>query len=295
MKIERAYSMANKKVRIQFLAMERSLRATGFDLPIYVFPYDQNTFDLPKGSEWLLTPLHQWLTEKKAHPMCCKYYCLLQRSYFFTDTDIVFLRDPTETLSELEGFVVADTEWNKPRYTFTEDSAKFLAKQTSVWLQNVVNAGWFASDREIYTEEKLREVLQDQEIAKTCLYDTDQTGLVLLLANAGVKPRNLNLPPYPMESTWAGDYTGEFRSFWEDPQRKPFFIHWAGPVLDEDRPINELFYEFLTKEEKDEWFAQRAERLEQKRRAGRWPIGLRVLNNVTRLLYPAFCVQPRQR
>ena len=295
MKIECAYTMANKKVRLQFLAMERSLRATGFDLPFRVFPYDQNMFDLPKGSEWLSTPLHQWLTEKKAHPMCCKYYCLTQSSYFFTDTDIVFLRDPTETLSELEGLVVADTEWNKPRYTFTEDTAKFMVKQTSVWLQNVVNAGWFACDRKIYTEVKLREVLGDPATAKTCLYDTDQTGLVLLLAMAGVKPRNLNLPPYPMESTWAGDYPGEFESLWQDPQRKPFFIHWAGPVLDEDRPINELFYKFLTKGEKEEWLAERAVRLEKNRRAGRWPVGLRVLNAATRVLYPAFHIQPRQR
>ncbi len=295
MRIECAYTLANKKVRLQFLAMERSLRATGFDLPLIVFPYDQNAFDLPKGSEWLLTPLHQWLTEKKAHPMCCKYYCLMQRSYFFTDTDIVYLRDPRETLGDLEGFVVADTEWNKPRYTFTGDSSKFLAKQTSLWLQNVVNAGWFACDRKIYTEEKLREALGDPAVAKTGLYDTDQTGLNLLLAIARVKPRNLNLPPYPMESTWAGDYPEEYKSFWQEPQRKPFFIHWAGPVLDEDRPINEVFYQFLTKEEKDEWHAERAARLEKKRRDGRWPIGLRVLNSVTRLLYPAFHVQPLHR
>ena len=295
MNIEFAYTLANKKVRLQFLAMERSLRATGFDLPLRVFPYDQNTFDLPKDSEWFLTPLHQWLTEKKAHPMCCKYYCLTQDSYFFTDTDIVYLRDPRETLSELESFVVADTEWNKPRYTFTEDSSKLLSKQTSVWLQNVFNAGWFACDRKLYTEERLHEVLSDQEIAKTCLYDTDQTGLVLLLATVGVKPRNLNLPPYAMESTWAGDYTGEFESFWQDRDRRPFFIHWAGPILDEGRPINELFYKFLTKEEKDQWLADQAARLKKNRRAGRWPVGLRILNTVTRLLYPSFHVQPLQR
>jgi hypothetical protein len=295
MKIERAYTMANKKVRLQFLAMERSLRATGFDLPLVVFPYDENTFDLPKNSEWLHTPLHQWLTSKKAHPMCSKYFCLTQNSYLFTDTDIVYLRDPRETLSNMEGFVVADTEWNKPHYTFTEGSARFMAKQTSVWLQNVVNAGWFACDRQIYTEEKLRRVLEDSETAKTCLYDTDQTGLNLLLAMEGLKPRNLNLPPYSMEATWAGDYPGEFESLWKDPQRKPIFIHWAGPVLDQDRPINELFYKFLTKDEAAEWRAEQAVRLEKNRRAGRWPIGLRVLNAVTRLLYPAFRIQPRPR
>src|SRR4029077_20459174 len=202
---------------------------------------------------------------------------------------------PRETLSNMEGFVVADTEWNKPHYNFTEGCARFMAKQTSVWLQNGVKAEWFACDRQIYTEEKLRRVLEDSETAKTCLYDTDQTGLNLLLAMEGLKPRNLNLPPYSMEATWAGDYPCEFESIWKDPQRKPIFIHWAGPVLDKDGPINELCYKFLTKDEAAEWRAEQAVRLEKNRRAGRWPIGLRVLNAVTRLLYPAFRIQPRPR
>ena len=50
MDIECAYTMANSKVRLQFLAMERSLRATGFDLALRVFPSDDQVFDLPKGS-----------------------------------------------------------------------------------------------------------------------------------------------------------------------------------------------------------------------------------------------------
>ena len=85
----------------------------------------------------------------------------------------------------------------------TEESSKFMEKQTSLWLQRIVNAGWFSCDRAIYTEERLREILNDPTIAKTCLYDTDQTGLNLLLAMAGVKPCNLNLPPSLMEFTWA--------------------------------------------------------------------------------------------
>ncbi len=295
MNIECAYTMANKKGRLQFLAMERSLRATGFDLPLRVFPYDDQVFDLPKGSEWIRTPLHKWLTERKAHPMCCKYYCLTQSSYFFTDTDIIYLSDPRESLSELEGFVVADTEWNKPRYTFTDESSNFLEKQTSLWLQRIVNAGWFSSDRAIYSEERLLEILNDPAIAKTCLYDTDQTGLNLLLAMAGVTPCNLNLPPSPMESTWAGDYPAEFEPFWTERGRRPFFIHWAGPVLDEDRPINELFYKYLTKEEKQEWLAIRGDRIERNKRAARWPYGVRILNRLTRLLYPSYHVQPREK
>lgn len=67
-------------------------------------------------------------------------------------------------------------------------------------------------------------MLEDPETAKTCLYDTDQTGLNLLLAMEGLKPRNLNLPPYPMEATWAGDYPGEFESLWKDPSESRYLF-----------------------------------------------------------------------
>jgi hypothetical protein len=38
MKIDKIISMANQKVRLRFLAMERSLRATGCQLPLWVIP-----------------------------------------------------------------------------------------------------------------------------------------------------------------------------------------------------------------------------------------------------------------
>lgn len=44
MKIDKIITMANKTVRLQFLAMERSLRSTGCTLPIWVIPFDNNTF-----------------------------------------------------------------------------------------------------------------------------------------------------------------------------------------------------------------------------------------------------------
>ena len=167
MNIECAYTMANSKVRLQFLAMERSLRATGFDLALRVFPYDDQVFDLPKGSEWIRTPLHKWLTERKGPPDVLKYYCLTQSSYFFTDTDIVYLIDPRESLSELEASWSLTPSGTSHVIHSPEESSKFLEKQTSLWLQRIVNAGWFACDRAIYSEEKLLEILNDPKIANS--------------------------------------------------------------------------------------------------------------------------------
>jgi hypothetical protein len=49
MKIEKIITLANNKVRLRFLAMERSLRATGCQLPLLVIPYDDKLFELPGG------------------------------------------------------------------------------------------------------------------------------------------------------------------------------------------------------------------------------------------------------
>ena len=56
MKIDKIISMANQNVKLRFLAMERSLRATGCKLPLLVIPYDNNLFELPAGSTWWEVP-----------------------------------------------------------------------------------------------------------------------------------------------------------------------------------------------------------------------------------------------
>lgn len=293
MELECLYTLANDAVRLQFLAMERSLRATGCDLPLRVLPYDERTFPLPGNAEWFHPPLEGWLESHGAMPMTRKYHCLTQERYVYADADIVFLADPREVLKPLEGFVVADTEWSKPRYTYTPESGAILPGYTSLWLRRIFNAGFFACDRVLYTEASLRQAAEEPDALFTCLRDNDQTGLNLLAARRGVVPTNLNLPPFEMESTWAGDYPGAYEPLWCAPGRKPLFIHWAGPVLHEERPINRLFLDLLTTEERGEWEALQAQRRERERREGRWPFGVRLLNQALKRLYPRYHVQPK--
>lgn len=293
MKLECIYTMANANARLAFAVMERSLRATGCDLPLRVFPYDDALFDLPPGAEWFRPPLAAWLREKKAHPMCDKYHCLTEAGYLYTDTDIIYLDNPATVLAAHAGFVAADTEWNKPRWTHTRESARILSARSSLWLQRVFNAGQFACDRALYSPDELRERILEHE--KICLrFRHDQPGTNLLVALSGVPFTNLNLPPSPMESTWAGDYPGDPQPLWKGAGRRPYFVHWAGPCLDEDRPINSLFTDFLTAAEKKEWFDRRAERRAEDERAARWPFGVRLLNAAVRLLYPRYRVLPNE-
>ncbi|MBE7220429.1 MAG: hypothetical protein INR64_18325, partial [Caulobacteraceae bacterium] len=85
----------------------------------------------------------------------------------------------------------------------------------------------------------------------------DQPGLNLLRFVSGVPVRNVTLPPTAMESTWAGDYhDGKYESYWQEPARRPYLLHWAGVPMHHKRPIHELFYQHLTPAERNEWHAQ---------------------------------------
>ena len=239
--------------------MERSLRATGCKLPLQVIPYDDDLFDLPTGATWELDAvIAEWLKSEKAHPTMRKYQCLTIENYHFTDTDVVFLRNPEEVLEVHSGLVASCTEWNKPKWTYTEESSLIFSRKSSTWQQSVFSTGQFACDQALFTVEKLIQTAQRPDFAGTCLRFPvhEQPGLNLLVHSAGISITNLTLPPYCMESSWAGDYPGEYESLWQNPERKPYLIHWAGPTLEWPLPINQVFYDFLTRAEKVEWDEQ---------------------------------------
>ena len=294
MKLESIITMANEPVRLQFLALERSLRATGCSLPIRVIPYDRRKFDLPVNSEWWELPdMDAWLTEKKAHRLTRKYQCMTVANYQFVDADVVFLRDPSVVLQEHDGFVASCTEWNKPQHSFKAETAAILSAQSSTWHQNLFSVGQFACDRRIATLEELKAWVEAKPFEHVCLrnYSSDQVGINLLVAQSDVPFKNLTLPPMLMQSTWAGDYPGEFESLWRDQNRKPYLIHWAGPALQQDLSINDLFYQFLTRAEIQEWKAQQAQRKQAELKRGHWPLGVRLLNRAVGLMDKRFWVQ----
>lgn len=260
MKIDKIISLANQKVRLRFLAMERSLRATGCQLPLLVIPYDDNLFDLPEGSTWWEVPeITDWLENEKAHPMMRKYQCLTISKYQYVDADVCFLRNPEDILEPHSGFITSCGHWHNPEHTYTEESKLIISQKTTTWQKNVFNAGQFACDTPLFDIEELKAVAMRSDFVKTCMRfppSTDQEGLNLLVFESGVKITNLTLPPVCMESTWAGDYPADYEPYWADLQSKPYLIHWAGIHMDVPRPINQIFYNFLTQVEKAEWDEQ---------------------------------------
>jgi hypothetical protein len=267
MKLEKVITLANWHVRLQFKAMERSLRATGCDLPLWVIPYDDSRFDLPNNSHWWEDQsLINWLQESKTHPTMRKYQCLLQENYQFIDADACFLRNPVEVLADQSGFITSCWEWHNPakKWTVTDESKKLMSMKTTTWQKSVFNSGQFACDRRLFDLPGLINAASDPEHISTCLRFplNEQPGLNLLVFASGVPVTNLTLPPHCMESTWAGDYLGETERYWGDPARKPYLIHWAGGCLWDNpkypppasvRPITQIFYRFLTHDERREW------------------------------------------
>jgi hypothetical protein len=259
MKIDKIISLANNNVKLRFLAMERSLRDTGCDLPLLVIPYNDNLFDLPKGSTWWEIPeMIQWLNREKSHPMMRKYQCLTIKNYQFVDSDVCFLRNPQNVLEPFSGFITSCGHWHNPGETYTQQSLDLMLMKTTAWQSKVFNAGQFACDQELYDTQSLITTAMQPEFVDTCVKfpHHEQPGLNMLVFSSGVKITNLTLPPVYMESTWAGDYPDKYEHYWTDSHRKPYLIHWAGTRMDIPRPMNQIFYNYLTASEKAEWDEQ---------------------------------------
>ena len=256
MKLEKIITLANEPVRIRFLAMERSLRAVGCDLPLLVIPYDDRLFDLPPNATWWTTPLRDWLLGEKAHRMMFKYQCLTTTNYQYVDSDVVFLRDPAKVLENESGFIASCGHWRETEETVEPKSLAILKARSTNWQRNVFNAGQFACNRALYTDETLKQTCLDPRYVETCLrfpYN-DQPGLVLLANLAGVPIHNLTLPPNFMESTWAEDYDEvDYEDYWRDEAKKPYLIHWAGCDMWLPRKIDSLFTQYFTPDELAEW------------------------------------------
>jgi hypothetical protein len=257
MQLNCIFSLANATVRLQFLAMERSLRAAGCSLPLKVIPYDDNLFELPPNSSWHVDgAVFEWLGKHKCHPTMRKYVCLLESNYHFLDADIIVLKNPEDAVGPLNGLVASCTEWAKPKWTYTESSAQYFAARSSTWMRDVFSTGQFAIDRQLYSHDSLYSTATSAPFAEACIrYPLhEQPGINQLVLSTDIPRTNLTLPPHNMESTWAGDYPGEFEHLWSTPSKMPYLIHWAGPhTLDTDRPINQLFYDWLAADELKQW------------------------------------------
>ncbi len=274
MKLEQIVTLASEETHIEFLAMERSLRATGCKLPMSVIPYDDSRFALPDGSEWWVDePLFRFLAENEAHPAMRKYCCLATAQYQFVDTDVCFLRNPETVLAPCDGFVTSCGHWHNPAHTVTDLSKELFSRRTTTWQQQVFNSGQFACDRVLYSRDELEAAVANPRWAETTLHwpHNEQPGLNLLVLLAGIQVTNLTLPPHRMQSTWAGDYPAGFEDYWiEDPARKPYLIHWAGTAGHGTRPIDSLYRNYLTASERAELDRRKARRRPVRRMQSLW-------------------------
>lgn len=260
MRLENIVTLSNIKFRLRFLAMERSLRAVGCDLPLLVIPYDGTRFDLPKNSEWWeMTSITNWLTHAKAHPAMRKYQCLTIPNFQFVDSDICFLRNPAEVLEPLSGFITSCGHWHNPGHTYSPDSLAILKTQSTTWQKSIFNSGQWACDKALFSVQELKDRAEQPGFRPTCLSlkFADQAGINMLVHSTNTSITNLTLPPHNMQSTWAGDYdTGGYKSYWKTEQETPYLIHWAGVNMRVHRPIHEIFHQFLSQEEFAEWKTQ---------------------------------------
>lgn len=259
MRLEKIITLANQKSRLRFLAMVRSLRKTGCELPVLVIPYDDNRFDLPENCTWWeQPPIAEWINGNGLWPAFKKIQCFSEKNYQFVNSDIVFLKNPEQVLQNLQGFITSCLHWNNTDHTTTDETIVAYKSRSTTWQKLVFNSGQWACDTILYPdpqalisycENNFRETL----FSKNYLYK-DQAGINILVLMSNVRITNITLPPHDMESTWAGDYTrNDFETYWSDPAKMPYLIHWAGCDMQADRPIDSLFLRYLTADETKQW------------------------------------------
>jgi hypothetical protein len=293
--------LANKNAELQLKVFLRSLRNVGCDLPVWIIPCGAKDFEPPSGCNWIKnSKLLAFLQKEAAHPLYWKYEALLQSECAYFDTDIVILRDPREWLRAAPGdaFVVADTEWAKNRWTFSAESRRFLTSLSSRWPLLTFNSGFFAFEQPLYEEEELIALIQSPEMRATCLdrksSPIDQPAFNWLVLLKRLNIFNFNLPPQSMESTMVEDY--------DDPcdvdaiisdACAPGFLHYAGAPLVNRHCLTRLFTSYMTVEERRQWDAAIEGRRESLRWLRRWPLPVRALNYLLRLVDRRFYVQPK--
>jgi hypothetical protein len=311
MKIDKIITMASPAVRLEFLVMERTLRATGCDLPLWVIPYKDEPFDLPPNASWLVDEeLFATIARLRSARPCRKFLALTQSNAAFFDADIVHLRDLRSELDPLPGgvFAVADTEWNKARWTFSAATRREYQRKSSLWLLDNFNSGFFAFEEPILTQERILEFIADPQWGRSTREESvtagEQAGINFLIHTSERPVLNLCLPPRRMESTMAVDYTEsleatlaeEYREDYQDlvsGPNGPFFLHFAGGMHFTKSRIAEIFGKALTERERGVWLEQRERRWALAETAGHWPLWIRGLSRLVGCLDSRFQIQWR--
>ena len=74
---------------------------------------------------------------------------------------------------------------------------------------------------------------------------------------------------------------------------RPYFIHYAGGRAASQYPISRIFFDYLTESERMELIAAEEETKKEALYLQKWPLLIRVLNRVVRIVDRRFYVQPK--
>ena len=296
--INQILTMASKAVRLDFIAMERSLRATGCDVPIKIIPFDSSRFELPENSSWLEDHDESFkvVESSKAVVHCRKLVALTQTNTAFFDADIIHLSNPVQWLKPYssDSFVVADTEWNKAKWTFTSETKSVYLSQSTLWILDQFNSGFFAFGDAVATATDLATFVNDPEHKKLWSgrgpTPGEQSAMNWLVHQSKRPIINLCLPPYRIESTMALDYAQDYRPLLSVARAAPF-IHYAGAGRDLKAPISELIFQHLNAKETEDWKDDYWRKIAVKERKHKWPLWVKLLKRLVPALNPHFSVQ----
>ena len=181
---------------------------------------------------------------------------------------------------------------------FQHESRRFLTSLSSRWPLLTFNSGFFAFEQPLYEEDELIATIQSPEMKRTCLErkasPVDQPAFNWLVLRKQRKIFNFNLPLQSMESTMVDDYYDpcDVDAIVAGPSA-PAFLHYAGPSFENGHCLIQLFTSYLTVEERREWDAAMERKRANVRWLRTWPLPVRALNYLVRLVDSRFYVQPK--
>jgi hypothetical protein len=261
------YILANDKVRDNTIALVNSIRLYDPETPIVLIPYNQNyqavaEAVLPYGveiyenlqfvdslierTEQILG--HSFLVERSLTQrlnLMRKLACWFGRfdEFLYIDTDIVVFEKIIDSLSFLSEY---DFLWCDYQYTtgikhvFTE---KLIEDQvfSKEELKNLFNTGFWASKKNLFTEEELYQLLAECASKPEYFdwYCLDQTILNYLVLKRIPRRFNLVSQADNIPGNWAGTKNFKVQNgrLYDPKTNQPLsFIHWAGMSIEPGCP-----------------------------------------------------------
>jgi lipopolysaccharide biosynthesis glycosyltransferase len=271
------YIVANDKVLDNAIALLNSIRYHDPEIPIFLIPFDDKfeqvaTILKEKHQVQLFPDLDfvEKFTAKIAEIFDRDFLALPNKmrklvqwfgpldQFLYIDTDILVFEKISEVLNYLDDAEFLCCDYHFKGRKLTDIFSPVVREQaifTDAQLEDVFNSGFWGSQKNLFTEDQLYNLLtecsQHREYFDFSQKTTDQPILNYLILKSTTKRLNLVKLSDNEPGSWAGSpHFIERDHILYDGDKKLKYLHWAGTPMKPGGPYRELweYYRYLGEE-----------------------------------------------